>query len=453
MNIELQKITFSSRDEYQRKAIAEKIITLLSSGIPISPLIINGGWGTGKTEFCHKLINLITETAQGYTPIYVDAFAADHADEPLMTLLAAVLKALPEEKRGGLIEKALPAIRFGLKASLKAGVSWVLRQDFEKVADDFDKDIQNVSDEAINKSIESLLADHVKAEESIGTLRQSLLELTKEQHIILFVDELDRCRPDFAISMLESIKHVFGVEGVQIVLVTNIDQLKSSISHCYGMDDEGAKRYLDKFVGFALTLPSSYQAPSNEFNGISGKHFVDLIAVNETLKAFNWQNGFIDTYCIELVERNSLSLREVETFVKYLSIYQVLAASNKVQPLGADSRTMLRILGVYLACFHQNLILNKTENSVDRLEILKAFRFESFSGKDEYYDPSNLELVFASITYDYPQAQFIYEKMEDKVKEALMRTVGQYFSSRATATNFLKLIVDSANSLRLGHTK
>ncbi len=445
--------TFNDRDEYQRKAIAEKIITLLSSEIPISPLIINGGWGTGKTEFCHKLIHLIAEMAQSYTPIYIDAFAADHADEPLMTLLAAVLKALPEEKHKSLIEKALPAIRFGLKASLKAGVGWVLRQDFEKVVEDFDEDIQAVSDDLINKSIESLLADHVKADESIATLRQALVALTKEQHIILFVDELDRCRPDFAISMLESIKHVFGVEGVQIVLVTNIDQLKSSISHCYGMDNEGAKRYLDKFVGFALTLPSSYQAPSNEMCGISGKHFVDLVAASETLKGLNWKNSFMENYCIELVEKSSLSLREVETFVKYLSIYQVLSASNKVLPIAMDTRSMLRIMGVFLACFNQNLILNKTEHTVDRLEILKVFRFEGFSGKNEYYDPSNLELVFSSIIYDYPQAKFIYDNMEEKVEEALKRAMGQYFSARSPSTDFMKLIVDSANSLRLGHLR
>ncbi|MCQ6678910.1 P-loop NTPase fold protein [Escherichia coli] len=48
-------ITFDIRDEYKRKAIAEKIISLLESNIPVSPMVIDGDWGTGKTEFSKKV--------------------------------------------------------------------------------------------------------------------------------------------------------------------------------------------------------------------------------------------------------------------------------------------------------------------------------------------------------------------------------------------------------------
>lgn len=55
-------ITFDIRDEYKRKAIAEKIISLLESNIPVSPMVIDGDWGTGKTEFSKKLASLIEIT-------------------------------------------------------------------------------------------------------------------------------------------------------------------------------------------------------------------------------------------------------------------------------------------------------------------------------------------------------------------------------------------------------
>ena len=100
-----EDLTFDFRDEYNRKPIAEKIIQLLVSDINISPLIIDGGWGTGKSEFCHKLINLLAgDDIINLRPVYVDAFKADHADEPLMTLLASVLKLLPEEEQVSLVE-------------------------------------------------------------------------------------------------------------------------------------------------------------------------------------------------------------------------------------------------------------------------------------------------------------------------------------------------------------
>lgn len=66
--------TFATHDEFNRKPIAENIIKLLTSPIDLSPLVIDGGWGTGKTEFCQKLIRLMQEQHRDYRPVYIDAF-------------------------------------------------------------------------------------------------------------------------------------------------------------------------------------------------------------------------------------------------------------------------------------------------------------------------------------------------------------------------------------------
>lgn len=52
------ELTFEYRDEFKRRVIAEKIINLLMDD-EFSPMVLDGDWGVGKTEFCHKLINLI----------------------------------------------------------------------------------------------------------------------------------------------------------------------------------------------------------------------------------------------------------------------------------------------------------------------------------------------------------------------------------------------------------
>ncbi len=44
---EQDRVTFETRDEYQRRPIAEKIIRLLESGAKVSPLVIDGNWGAG----------------------------------------------------------------------------------------------------------------------------------------------------------------------------------------------------------------------------------------------------------------------------------------------------------------------------------------------------------------------------------------------------------------------
>ncbi|MCF9406550.1 KAP family NTPase, partial [Vibrio parahaemolyticus] len=220
------------------------VITLLRSDITVSPLVIDGSWGLGKTEFCQKLLSLMS-TEETHHLIYIDAFKADHADEPLLTVLAKVLEVLPsQEEQQGLIQKAIPALRYGLKTGGKALVAHILRQDTDSIINGFDEEVKQVADKAIDASVESLLKDHVEAESSLQALQQALKSIAEQKPIVLFIDELDRCRPNFSVLMLETIKHTFDVEGVQFVLITNTNQLKASINHCYGPTID-AQRYLD----------------------------------------------------------------------------------------------------------------------------------------------------------------------------------------------------------------
>ncbi|MFV8855373.1 KAP family P-loop NTPase fold protein, partial [Serratia fonticola] len=264
------EITFNDRDEYKRSDIANKVITLITSDIDTSPMIIDGGWGTGKTEFCYKLINLIKEKEIAYQVVYIDAFNEDHTDAPILTLLAAIVALLPKQERSTLISKALPALRFGLKTTLKAGANWVLKQNTEELAEDFQEALKDSSNAAIDGTIEALLDDHIESEKNINALKTALVEISKEKPIVIFIDELDRCKPSFAISILENIKHIFDVDNVQFVLVTNTKQLEASIHHIYGQSVD-AKRYLDKFVRFTLSLPT-YFKPDNYNNELLSPH-------------------------------------------------------------------------------------------------------------------------------------------------------------------------------------
>ena len=54
-------LTFQMRDEFKRQAIAEKLIKLIETKIDISPALLDGAWGSGKTEFCQKMLNLMVE--------------------------------------------------------------------------------------------------------------------------------------------------------------------------------------------------------------------------------------------------------------------------------------------------------------------------------------------------------------------------------------------------------
>jgi predicted KAP-like P-loop ATPase len=365
--MDITALTFDERDEFKRKSIAEKVISLLKADIDISPMVIDGSWGTGKTEFCHKLINLMHGNDSHHL-IYIDAFKADHADEPLMTVLAEVIKVLPDdESKQGFMKKALPAVRYGLKTIAKAGVSHILRQDVADVADDFDKQIQGAADKAIDATVESVLKDHIKADKNLKALQTALAEIAATKPIILFVDELDRCRPNFAVDMLEIIKHTFDVVGVSFVLITNTQQLKASVNHCYGQAID-AQRYLDKFVKFTATLPETIDTNAHRESVAAIEHYKNLVRSSQALESLKlFECGSIRT--IEnIIITNRLSLREVETIVRHIEIYVIISPSNNLQSNTTFGYKVLTALAIAIYSIRPEValsILQKRLNAKD----------------------------------------------------------------------------------------
>lgn len=352
-NINIEKRTFDDRDEYNRKPIAEKVISLLQkSSISVSPMIIDGGWGTGKTEFCHKLINLISQDEQKLNPIYINAFQADHADEPLMTLLASILSLMEKKENfdsSPFKKRIIPVLRFSLKTIGKTSLIWALKQGVDELNEGLKDEMNKTGNEIINNTVDALLKEHKDANKNIQVLQDALKKLTETSSIVIFVDELDRCRPDFAVSMLENIKHIFNVDGVQFVLVTNSEQLRASINHSYGTSID-AKKYLDKFIRFSFTLPVTFLQTGKD-QDLSTEHFCTLIKADFP----SLLTDQIKSFWVELFKNNQLSLREVETFTKNLKIYSLLASDKLEFTQENIGVPMLKIFGVFICSFFPEL--------------------------------------------------------------------------------------------------
>jgi hypothetical protein len=96
---------------------------------------------------------------------------------------------------------------------------------------------------------------------SISGFREALSELPKQialhdgkpKQVVFFIDELDRCRPDFAISLLERIKHLFTVDNFIFVLALDREQLRNIIKTLYGTGQQ-ADSYLRRFIDFSYKL-------------------------------------------------------------------------------------------------------------------------------------------------------------------------------------------------------
>ena len=369
-----QKLRFqgeNGRDEFHREQVAERVIKLLQSPIDVSPMLVDGDWGMGKTEFCHKLMNKFRDedTSSTYHLLYVDAFQADHADNPLLTILAGVLSLLPDDTakqswRG----KVIPVLRFAATTVGKAGVAYLFKQNSEVVGDELKKVVEEGADKAIDATVLALLKDHEKAEENLQALRTMLAELASEKPMVIFIDELDRCRPDYAVQMLEVIKHTFNVPGLRFVLVTNTKQLKAAINHRYGSQVD-AQRYLDKFLKFSFSLPDFVLGHSWYREGAplaAVEHGLMLLTQSAVLKDNTHivkRDSPANQFFKSLIQQNGRSLREVETFVRYLEIYQQLSQGLEVNTRAGYQ--LLRIFGVFVFCFRPEVAESISKNKAN----------------------------------------------------------------------------------------
>lgn len=347
----MKELTFSSRDEFTRKPIAEKIIKLLDSDIDVSPLIIDGKWGTGKTEFCFKLKNLIEDNnPNDYKVGYVNAFQADHANEPLLTLISEIVSFYPKKsyQRKRLIKNSVPYLRLVGGIGLKAGLGFAFGRYAADIPEAFSKGMETIeegSKELIDLSLESLIEDQAEADRSLQTLKDALNNIAADNPVILLIDELDRCRPDFAVMMLETIKHVFDVENVQIILITNAEQLKATIKHSYG-SETNSHDYLYKFFKYQINLPTSTKDTAGRSVENNVTYFRATVQASNAIPQEFKDNEFI--YEIPtFLNVGKLSLRNIEQIVR--CIETLIIFENKEQ---SKSRIVEQILMVFLSFVH-----------------------------------------------------------------------------------------------------
>lgn len=366
--------TFDDRDEYQRKSIAENLAKLIDNNMDISPIVIDGNWGTGKTEFSLKFKNYLNEVHSSKKVIYIDAFKEDHCDDPLLSVTAAIASALPVPKQQALIKKAIPALKFASVTALKAGVSWVVKQETDTLADEFKEAIKDTSNAAIDGVMENIINEHINAEKNINALKEKIKELASENQIVIIIDELDRCRPNFSIEMLEKIKHIFDIENLYFILVTNLSQLKASVNHIYG-NAVNSQSYLDKFIKYTLSIPETSKPDGHTAIHTSLTHWNGLVTTNPELEGVCLN---LKIQIEELLTIRPLSLRETETFFRYFSIFQTIS-KDKIGNAKIPTWNITTLTSIYMYCFGEKRAISHFPSKESIRSLAKTLQIDEVS--------------------------------------------------------------------------
>ncbi|WHI45682.1 P-loop NTPase fold protein [Microbulbifer sp. VAAF005] len=226
-------------------------------------LSIDAPWGGGKTTFIKLWQNYFNTRECPKVSLYLNAWENDFAEDPLLALLACLDKWLgkedPDSKTGKawkVAKEYLPGVARGtITAAVKAATFGAL---------DADKAIEKVASDLAGAGADKLINDFNARKSDLEKFKAKLAEAIEalpgsQRNLIVFIDELDRCRPNFAIELLERIKHLFDLERIVFVIAVNHDQLGRGIKGVYGNEFDGHS-YLERFfdVEYQLSASNNY---------------------------------------------------------------------------------------------------------------------------------------------------------------------------------------------------
>ncbi len=315
-------------DTLKRNNYLYKFYELLNNIDSCFSICLDGAWGCGKTFFVKQayfllmsinpcidiqeenerniLIKIKGEFEKKYQniptihyPIYYDAWDNDNVEDPILSLIYSITKSLHSE--GVFDEKSEKwnGIKNTIKAIVNATeVQCSLPIESAKVS-------IKVKGENFLKALEQnkksdLLVDFKKQDELrllVDTFFNDILP-ERGDRLVIFIDELDRCKPTFAIMLLERIKHYFNQQNVTFVFSTNIKELNKTVCNYYGQGFS-ADRYLDRFFNLKLQLPK-----------------VDTKTYFDYLEVFN-NFGYNEAILREVVLYTNLELREISRFISF----------------------------------------------------------------------------------------------------------------------------------------
>ena len=240
-----------------RKEPAEVLTHLVGSIEGPCVLAVDAAWGAGKTTFLKIWSQHLRN--QKFPVVEFNAWETDHSGDPFVALSSELTEGLQEYKDEPLAPKIAKTKEMATEL-LRRSVPGVIR-----VATAGILDVSPLMEKEIGQALASYakvrLSEYQEAQKSVNTFRSvlqdmagALSEARGNRPLIVVIDELDRCRPSYAVELLEVAKHLFMVDHIVFVLAVNRSELGHSIKALYGsgFDAEG---YLRRFFDVDFRLP------------------------------------------------------------------------------------------------------------------------------------------------------------------------------------------------------
>lgn len=301
-------------DVLDRKPLVEFLASLIGRLEGPFVLALDSPWGTGKTTIVRMLQTKLA--ADQFQCVYFNAWKVDYVTDPLVALVSALddihLSDVGAESafRAHLktAKKITSAVaKRAVVASVKAATLGILNIEggLEMMASDAAGEVAGNLVDAFQKEKQALEKFRSEVEKAVKQLKAA----GKNEALVFFIDELDRCRPTFAIEMLERIKHLFDVPNIVFVLSVDKSQLEASTAAVYG-EKINAPEYLRRFIDIEYALPLPREKKFTE--ALFARFSLDQVFAKRTHEPLGYdRQHFIEFFSL-VADATHLSLRARE---------------------------------------------------------------------------------------------------------------------------------------------
>ncbi|SFC98889.1 KAP family P-loop domain-containing protein [Flexibacter flexilis DSM 6793] len=418
----------------EREPYAEVLTSLVENYPSGFVLAINNKWGTGKTTFVQMWKRYLKEKA--FQTVYFNAWENDFEDNPLVAIIGELKASLGNEDSEG-FEKLIDAAATFSKSIIPALLKGAIKNyiDTEVVVEAISqgsKGLIEIFDKEVN--------EYATKKQNIQAFKNNLTELlqqkTPEKPLVFIIDELDRCRPNYAVSVLEQVKHLFSVPNIVFVLSIDKQQLGHAICGVYGSANIDTTEYLRRFIDIEYSLPE----PNNEkfFNYLYQYYGLDSFLQSISSDEIELKN------VLRLLLTNA-TLRQQEKILSYTRI--------AVRTLGYNTQLDLRIIAflIYVKFLQEDFYNDlKRHIPIDKMhqqfiDILQGYTFSN----DENEIVAWLEcLLLKYYSYNWGRAkghELLLKQPVEKLSDVKVRILLKYSSEQQmidTIQRFSRLSLD-----------
>lgn len=269
----VKPIEVNDRNPHEHDALDREkdclfLVDLIEKSDTPFTLAVDAKWGNGKTIFIKMLQAHLKE--KGFRCIFFNAWECDFYSEPLAPLIAEISMQVPSESSAGktLKEKGLKIAKYIKEVAPSIHISAAVLIEIINIASG-------------NTKLEDLdsIRDYENYRDTLKDFKKSIEEFSSESQngkpLVVLIDDLDRCRPDFAINTLERVKHIFDVPSLFFVVSVNKKEFSNVVKSFYGCED--GERYLEKFFDLVFHLRNEKNLVELSLGKIELNHFAENI--------------------------------------------------------------------------------------------------------------------------------------------------------------------------------